>query len=315
MTNQALVSIIIPTFNRAHLIGETLDSVLAQTYTNWECIVVDDGSTDGTSALMETYCAKDFRFQYHHRPKNRPQGGNAARNYGFELSKGDYVNWFDSDDLMDSNKLLIQVEVLVENPDIKFCVSNCAFFNENSLNVEYKLNKPLNSNDAFNDFVQDKIKFYTPSLIVKRTYLSEYNLKFDEALFRYQEYDFFCKMLYISKDYICVNRTLTNIRVHVESISLSGYNSSKTNSIFMAHLKILENYKSKLSKKSRNHCIRMIQMTYSTFLVHKDFENAKRIKEIVNVKNDIFSRNFALKVNLSFYSYCWFGRGEKLLKS
>ena len=76
-----LVSIIIPTYNRAHLIAETLDSIIAQTYTNWECIVVDDGSTDPTDELMETYCKKDSRFQYYHRPKNRPKGANACRNY------------------------------------------------------------------------------------------------------------------------------------------------------------------------------------------------------------------------------------------
>lgn len=87
MTNQnPLVSIIIPTFNRAHLIGETLDSVLAQTYPNWECIVVDDGSTDNTDEVMAEYMARDARFQYHHRPEDRLPGGNAARNYGVEFS-------------------------------------------------------------------------------------------------------------------------------------------------------------------------------------------------------------------------------------
>ena len=60
-----LVSIIIPAYNRAHLIGETLDSVLAQTYINWECIVIDDGSNDNTSELLAEYCKKDNRFQYH----------------------------------------------------------------------------------------------------------------------------------------------------------------------------------------------------------------------------------------------------------
>lgn len=85
---QPLVSIIIPTYNRAHLIGETLDSVLAQIYTNWECIVVDDGSTDSTAELLAFYVEKDSRFQYHHRPKDRLKGANACRNYGFELSRG-----------------------------------------------------------------------------------------------------------------------------------------------------------------------------------------------------------------------------------
>ncbi len=104
MTNN-LVSIIIPTYNRAHLIGETLDSVLAQTYTNWECIVVDDGSTDTTDRVVEQYVKKDRRFQYHHRPIERQKGANACRNFGVKLSKGEYVIFLDSDDLL-ANKCL-----------------------------------------------------------------------------------------------------------------------------------------------------------------------------------------------------------------
>jgi glycosyltransferase involved in cell wall biosynthesis len=111
---KALVSIIIPTYNRAHLLGETLESVLAQTYENWECIVVDDGSIDATDELMEFYCEKDFRIQYHHRPINRPKGANACRNYGFELSKGEYVNWLDSDDILSKNKIQEQIQQLLK---------------------------------------------------------------------------------------------------------------------------------------------------------------------------------------------------------
>ena len=68
MTNNPLVSIIIPTYNRAHLIGETLDSVLAQTYQNWECIIVDDGSSDNTDDVVNDYVKKDPRFKYYYRP-------------------------------------------------------------------------------------------------------------------------------------------------------------------------------------------------------------------------------------------------------
>ncbi len=65
---QPLVSIIIPTSNRAQILGETLDSVLAQTFEFWECVVVDDGSTDYTAELMDFYCKKDTRIRYFHRP-------------------------------------------------------------------------------------------------------------------------------------------------------------------------------------------------------------------------------------------------------
>jgi glycosyltransferase involved in cell wall biosynthesis len=103
MNKPPLVSIIIPTFNRAHLIGETLDSVLTQTYTNWECIVVDDGSTDETDNLVTDFCKRDHRFQYHHRPSDGPKGANACRNFGFEVSKGEYIQLLDSDDVLDVN--------------------------------------------------------------------------------------------------------------------------------------------------------------------------------------------------------------------
>ena len=98
-TNLPLVSIIIPTYNRAHLIGETLDSVLAQTYTNWECIVVDDGSTDGTDKLIIAYCEKDARLQYFKR-EILPKGASHCRNIGLEKASGEYCMFLDSDDLL-----------------------------------------------------------------------------------------------------------------------------------------------------------------------------------------------------------------------
>ena len=85
--NTSLISIIIPTYNRAHLINDTLNSIIAQTYTNWECIVVDDASTDNTASILEGYINKDSLFQYNIRPNIKPKGANACRNFGFEISK------------------------------------------------------------------------------------------------------------------------------------------------------------------------------------------------------------------------------------
>ena len=89
--SQPLISIIVPTFNRAHIIGDTLNSIMAQTYQNWECIVLDDGSRDNTKSSILDYLDKDSRFQYFSRPKNKPKGANAYRNYGYEKCKGDYM--------------------------------------------------------------------------------------------------------------------------------------------------------------------------------------------------------------------------------
>ncbi len=109
---QELISTIIPTYNRAHLITETLNSVLAQSYTNWECIIVDDGSTDRTLAIIKTFTKKDARFKIFERPENFRKGAAVCRNIGLRNAKGSYIQFLDSDDLLESNKFESQLDVL-----------------------------------------------------------------------------------------------------------------------------------------------------------------------------------------------------------
>lgn len=95
MRNEIVTSIIIPSFNRADLISETLDSVLNQTYRYWECIIVDDGSTDFSSEIISKYLELDNRFKYLERPKDRLKGPSACRNIGLQNAKGEYVIFLD----------------------------------------------------------------------------------------------------------------------------------------------------------------------------------------------------------------------------
>ena len=88
-------SIVIPTYNRAHLIAKTLNSVLNQTYSNFEIIVVDDGSKDNTQEIVASFTDKRI---YYYKKENGERA--AARNFGVHKAKGDYINFFDSDDLM-----------------------------------------------------------------------------------------------------------------------------------------------------------------------------------------------------------------------
>lgn len=189
--NNPLVSIIIPTYNRAHFIGETLDSVIAQTYQNWECIVVDDGSTDYTEELMEFYSQKDARIQYHHRPNNKPKGANACRNYGFDISKGEYINWFDSDDVMFADFLEKKLTLFLNNKeiDLVFCG-----FEVNGLNKNWHKIYQLNTYEKLIDIAFTRnIKLNSHSFAYKRKLVI--NLKFDENLTRAQDLDFVFKVI------------------------------------------------------------------------------------------------------------------------
>jgi glycosyltransferase involved in cell wall biosynthesis len=86
--------------NRADLVSKTLDSVLAQTYQDWECIVVDDGSTDNSLQIVQEYCSCDQRIRFMSRPEEREKGAPTCRNISVENTTGEYAYFPDSDDLL-----------------------------------------------------------------------------------------------------------------------------------------------------------------------------------------------------------------------
>ncbi len=214
-----LVSIIIPTFNRAHLIGETLDSVLAQTYTNWECIVVDDGSTDETNKLLATYCEKDARFQYPHRPNDRPKGANACRNYGFELSKGEYIQYLDSDDLISQNKIKAQVAAIIN--EASNVISTCSWgnFSNNISDAVTKKNESYYHSyskgfDLLNKLGENGGYFPSHVYLVKRDII-RISGGWDESLSINQDGEFFCRVLLNCDMIIFVEKALVYYRINL----------------------------------------------------------------------------------------------------
>ena len=106
---QPLVSILVPAYNAEGTIGVTLTSAVRQTWSRKEIIVVDDGSRDNTRAVAETFAADGVRVE-----SQKNQGAAAARNAAFALSRGDYIQWLDADDLMSPNKIAAQLESVEE---------------------------------------------------------------------------------------------------------------------------------------------------------------------------------------------------------
>lgn len=108
-----LISIITPTYNCANFIGETIDSVLAQTYSNWEMIIVDDCSTDNTEEIVNNYSNSDKRIKYYKLDNN--SGAAVSRTKAMELANGQYMAFLDSDDLWYPNKLEYQINYMKKN--------------------------------------------------------------------------------------------------------------------------------------------------------------------------------------------------------
>jgi glycosyltransferase involved in cell wall biosynthesis len=122
---QPLVSIIIPTYNYARFIAEAVASVHSQSYSNWEIIVVDDGSTDNTEEVVQRIAAADPRISYL-RQDNARQA--AARNYGIRQAQGSYFQFLDADDLIEPQKLAQQVAFLEQHPDVDITYCGVRYF-------------------------------------------------------------------------------------------------------------------------------------------------------------------------------------------
>ena len=137
----AKVSIIIPTYNRAHIITETLKSVKNQIYKNWECIIIDDGSLDNTVEVIKRYIARDPRFKYISREKYQKKGAASCRNIGLELCSGKFIQFLDSDDIIANDKLKKQVELLSKKKSLTFSICKWGRISNNGEKkiIHYKL--------------------------------------------------------------------------------------------------------------------------------------------------------------------------------
>ena len=127
MEKQPLVSVIIPCYNGEKFIGEAIESVINQTYKNWELIIVDDGSTDNSKIIIKQYCS-DERIRYIQHKKNK--GIPATRNTGIKASKGEYIALLDQDDKWVYDKLTVQLkEFNKTGPEIGLLFGNIKVFN------------------------------------------------------------------------------------------------------------------------------------------------------------------------------------------
>lgn len=319
MNNQR-ISIIIPTYNRAYIIGETLDSIIAQTYTNWECIVIDDGSTDNSEEVMVWYIKKDPRFQYHQRPVDRLKGANACRNYGYELSKGGYIKWFDSDDIMHPDFLEKQVQVLEQNSNLDFCVSqSLSFFKDSDVRTKNETNR-IPQHSLILSYLVKNHYFFTGSPLWKKEYFHQKEL-FDENLADSHETDFHFRMLLYFPEYIFLKDFLFSIRRGSESITQNIQNkksSLDSKIIFFFKAIKLINSQNVEDKNLINEYLtfRISNTIYELCLFNSKLEILKQNKH--NIKDLIFQKKiktiFRIRLCVGFFLLFFLSKGYTLLK-
>lgn len=126
------VTIIVPCYNQVQYLDDALQSVLNQSYQNWECIIVNDGSPDKTEEVAKKWVAKDSRFIYWYKENG---GVSSARNLGIEKAKGDYLQFLDSDDYLDKEKLKLSLQKIENDKEVNLVISNFRMFTTNPENA------------------------------------------------------------------------------------------------------------------------------------------------------------------------------------
>ena len=182
-----LVSIIVPFFNSETFIQETLNSVRDQTYHNWECILVDDGSVDSSHEICKTNIQIDDRFKLLINDSGT-KGVSSARNVGINLAQGEFILFLDSDDLLASDCLTNRVQYLLDNKELDFAVFQVeSFGNERHLMTSHHEN-------YLNAFISLDFPWTVMSSLWRSTFIKKIG-GFNSDLFRFEDPDFHIRAL------------------------------------------------------------------------------------------------------------------------
>lgn len=193
--NPGLVSIIIPLNNAEKYIEDTLGSVKGQTYPNWECLIIDDGSSDSSKKIALDYCNKDERFKYYYQDNSGPS---AARNKGVKLAQGDYIQYLDADDVLLPKRLEVMIENCKSLKKNMILYSNLLLGDEKNIYVTRPMHKPANAGyditflDMYRSFALDFL--FIPSCLFFPHHIIK-NKIWNQSLNHSEDWDYYLQIL------------------------------------------------------------------------------------------------------------------------
>lgn len=216
------VSVIIPTYNRGNLIEETINSVLNQTYQNYEILVIDDGSTDNTKKVVQSI--NDRRIKYifqEHTGHPAP-----TRNTGIKIAKGEYIAFLDSDDLWFPQKLEIQINFLKQNKNISMVSTNGIIILKEGIRNFFPINENLII--SFKEQIKTNLVIAS-SVLIKKNVINNVGLMDENIADFIEDYDYWLRVLRFKDNSILIlmKNYLIKYRIHENNISHKTIDSSQ----------------------------------------------------------------------------------------
>ncbi len=221
MHNGPLVSFIVPCYNQAQFLDETLLSIFTQTYENWECIIVNDESPDNTEEIAQKWVEKDPRFQYFFKQNG---GVSSTRNFGLEKAKGEYIQFLDADDLIANNKLELSLQMINEsvNKNIQIVFTNFKMFTANIKKTEEpfcNLNESLFSYENLLYKWNETFSIPIHTALIKTSLIE--NIRFPENMTAQEDWIFWVNLFRNHPQIIFIDKPLAFYRRNISSRTLS----------------------------------------------------------------------------------------------
>jgi glycosyltransferase involved in cell wall biosynthesis len=217
---EPLVSVIVPCYNQARFLPEAVGSVLAQTYSNLECIIVDDGSTDETKAVAERLADMDRRVQCVRQPN---RGAAAARNQGLAKARGEFVQFLDADDALKARKLEAQLRALAGSATV--AVVYCDYYYSEPQDLIREV-PGLHRNPRFKttEFLVECAARWETSLSIPihcflfdARFVREHGVRFDESLPTHEDWDCWMRIFALAPRVVFVDERLAVYRLNPQS--------------------------------------------------------------------------------------------------
>lgn len=238
MNNKPLISVITPSYNSKAYIIETVDSVLNQSYTNFEMLIIDDCSNDGSYELIKDYIKADDRIKVYRLEKNNgcPAG---PRNYALGIAQGEYVAFLDSDDIWHKDKLKIQLEYMLDN-DCFFTASEIKIFH-NKVEVENEIDAKLELDlTKVNKIAHSKLIFKNiipnSSVMLRKNKIGELKFNIDLRYKAIEDYHMWLRILEKGGECCKLSFNLLFYRIAETSISKSKF------AMFKKHIMLYSEY-------------------------------------------------------------------------
>jgi glycosyltransferase involved in cell wall biosynthesis len=280
MEEKPVVSIIMATFNRAEFIAESLMAIQNQTFKNWECLIIDDGGTDDTAIIIDSIIKKDPRFKFHKRPDKYIKGLPGCRNCGLDKAVGEYIIFFDDDDIAHPQNLEICVSEL-DNRNIFFC----RYIREVFRN-DFHYNFDFSSEYSFFDIdykdigrmLDNTLQFNSCSVMWKKECFS--HNKYVEYLMYAEEWELYARIVSSGFNGISINKTLFYGRKHENSNTGEFYNKNISRRKSYADAIVLAVLNLNIKKMLTNEILRYFVVYSFSF---KEFNLFYRIISSINI--------------------------------